>query len=252
MSTAKDGGVVTPKLDALLSQMRRYKPKDAIFIPSGGLFVFEDEKKQLMAVTTTGRYTINGGSLVDVMKRTQLYSVNELRESYFIKLKEAPFPLSTVSSISLGNPKLNRQAAIFISLDCDGCQDLIKKFYDNREKYHVDVVLIPTPGAAKNKLRQLWCSKEKFKITDFDVLQWLTGNKDDVEKRLLSLEQSQECSVEPLVASLMLASVYNLQGIPSVVREDGLAGNGIPQDFDAWLKQSVEPLLKNPFASDKG
>ncbi|EFN5862053.1 DsbC family protein, partial [Escherichia coli] len=25
------------------------------------------------------------------------------------------------------------------------------------------------------------------------------------------------------------------------------AGNGIPKDFDYWLKQSVEPLLKNPF-----
>ncbi|RVT17361.1 DsbC family protein, partial [Enterobacter hormaechei] len=29
-----------------------------------------------------------------------------------------------------------------------------------------------------------------------------------------------------------------------------LAGNGIPKDFDSWLKQSVEPLLKNPFATN--
>ncbi|HIC2071172.1 TPA: DsbC family protein, partial [Raoultella ornithinolytica] len=54
----------------------------------------------------------------------------------------------------------------------------------------------------------------------------------------------------PLVASLMLAGIYKLQGVPSVVRQDGLAGNGIPKDFDYWLNQSVEPLLKNPFETN--
>ncbi|EON6124429.1 protein-disulfide isomerase HtdT, partial [Escherichia coli] len=131
--------------------------------------------------------------------------------------------------------------------DCDGCQDLIKKFYDEREKYRVDIVLIPSPGEPKQELRQLWCSKEKGKVNDLDILRWLMGNKADIEKRLLTKEEAEACPAEPLVASLMLAGIYKLQGVPSVVRQDGLAGNGIPKDFDYWLKQSVEPLLKNPF-----
>ncbi|CAM7021044.1 TPA: DsbC family protein [Escherichia coli] len=247
MEKAKEGGVSTKPFEGVLAKMRNYIPKDAIYIPTGGLYLFQDERSQLMAVTTDGRYTITGGSVMDILQRKSVLSVEDIRKSYFINLDDAPFSLATVASIPLGNPKLKRQAAIFITLDCDGCQDLVKKFYDEREKYRIDIVLIPSPGESKQKLRQLWCSKEKGKVNDLDILRWLMGNKADIEKRLLSKEEAETCPAEPLVGSLMLAGIYKLQGVPSVVRQDGLSGNGIPKDFDYWLKQSVEPLLKNPF-----
>lgn len=249
MEKAKEGGVSTKSSDEVLVKMKRYKPKDAIYIPSGGLYLFQDERSQLLAVTTDGRYTITGGSVMDILQRKSVLSVEDIRKTYFINLDDAPFPLETVASIPLGNPKLKRQAAIFITLDCEGCQDLIKKFYNERDKYRVDIVLIPSPGEPKQELRQLWCSKEKGKVNDLDILRWLMGHKTDIEKRLLTKEESEACPAEPLVASLMLAGIYKLQGVPSVVRKDGLTGNGIPKDFDYWLKQSVEPLLKNPFDS---
>lgn len=247
MEKAKEGGVSTKPFEGVLAKMRNYIPKDAIYIPTGGLYLFQDERSQLMAVTTDGRYTITGGSVMDILQRKSVLSVEDIRKSYFINLDDAPFSLATVASIPLGNPKLKRQAAIFITLDCDGCQDLVKKFYDEREKYRIDIVLIPSPGESKQKLRQLWCSKEKGKVNDLDILRWLMGNKADIEKRLLSKEEAETCPAEPLVGSLMLAGIYKLQGVPSVVKQDGLSGNGIPKDFDYWLKQSVEPLLKNPF-----
>ncbi|EFS7177929.1 DsbC family protein [Escherichia coli] len=247
MEKAKEGGVSTKPFEGVLAKMRNYIPKDAIYIPTGGLYLFQDERSQLMAVTTDGRYTITGGSVMDILQRKSVLSVEDIRKSYFINLDDAPFSLATVASIPLGNPKLKRQAAIFITLDCDGCHDLVKKFYDEREKYRIDIVLIPSPGESKQKLRQLWCSKEKGKVNDLDILRWLMGNKADIEKRLLSKEEAETCPAEPLVGSLMLAGIYKLQGVPSVVRQDGLSGNGIPKDFDYWLKQSVEPLLKNPF-----
>lgn len=248
MSKAKDGGV-SPELNELLTKHKGYKPRDAIFIPTGGLYLFEDERSQLMAVTTDGRYTITGGSLLDVIKRKPMLSIEEVRQSYFINLDDSPFPLKSVASIAVGNPKIPRQAALFITLDCDGCQELIKKFYDARAKYRVDIVLIPSPGEPKQELRRLWCSKEKGKINDLDILRWLMGNKADTEKRWISQKEAEECPADPLIASLMLAGIYKLQGVPSVVRQDGLAGNGVPNDFDSWLKQSVTPLLKNPFES---
>ncbi|MGV7963682.1 protein-disulfide isomerase HtdT [Photorhabdus tasmaniensis] len=250
MDKAKEGGVSPKELSGVLSKMQGYKPKDAIFIPSGGLYLFQDERSQIMAVTTDGRYSITGGSLVDVLKRKSVLTVDEVRKSYFISLDDAPFPIKSVSSIPLGNPKLKRQAAIFITLDCDGCKELIQKFYDEREKYRVDIILIPSPGEPKQELRQLWCSKEKGKINDLDILRWILGNKSDVENRLMTKKEAESCPAEPLVGSLMLAGIYHLQGVPSVVRQDGLAGNGIPKDFDFWLKQSVQPLLKNPFETN--
>ena len=245
MSKAKEGGV-SSDLSNMLLKMKNYKPRDAIYISSGGLYFFEDEHSQLMAVTTDGRYTITGGSLVDVVKRVPVLSVDEIRNSYLIKLSEAPFQLDTVAAIPLGNPNLSRQAALFITLDCDGCQELVKHFYDNREKYRVDIVLVPSPEV-KDDLRQLWCSKEKGKINNLDILRWIMGDKSEVNNRLISPKEAEQCEVQPLVASLMLAGIYKLQGVPSVVREDGLAGNGVPKDFDSWLKQSITPLLKNPF-----
>lgn len=245
MSKAKEGGV-SSDLANMLSKMKNYKPRDAIYIPTGGLYFFEDERSQLMAVTTDGRYSITGGSLVDIVKRKPVLSVDEIRKSYFIKLSDAPFQLDTASVIPLGNPKLARQAALFITLDCDGCQELVKHFYENREKYRVDIVLVPSPEV-KDDLRQLWCSKEKGKINNLDILRWIMGERSEVNKRLIPLKEAAQCEAQPLVASLMLAGIYKLQGVPSVVREDGLAGNGVPKDFDAWLKQSITPLLKNPF-----
>ncbi len=128
MEKAKEGRVSTKPLDGVMAKMRSYKPKDAIFIPTGGLYLFQNERSQLMAVTTDGRYTITGGSVMDILQRKSVLSVEDVRKSYFINLDDVPFPLETVASIPLGNPKLKRQAAIFITLDCDGCQDLIKKF----------------------------------------------------------------------------------------------------------------------------
>lgn len=246
MSKAKDGGV-SPDLANMLSKMKNYKPQDAIYIPTGGLYLFEDERSQLMAVTTDGRYSITGGSLIDVVKREPVLSVDAVRKSYFIKLSDAPFQLDTVAAIPLGNPNLARQAALFITLDCDGCQELVKHFYDNRDKYRIDIVLVPSPGEPKEDLRQLWCSKENGKINNLDILRWVMGDKSEVNKRLISKKEASQCDAQPLVASLMLAGIYKLQGVPSVVREDGLAGNGVPKDFDSWLKQSITPLLKNPF-----
>ncbi len=41
--------------------------------------------------------------------------------------------------------------------------ELIKKFYADRDKYRIDIVLVPSPGEPKEELRRLWCSKEKRK-----------------------------------------------------------------------------------------
>lgn len=247
MQSAKDNGLVTGDLSKLAEQIKGFKPSDAIYIPTGGLFLFEDDKRNLMAVTTTGRYTIDGGAFVDVLKRRQMFSIADIRNDYFVKLNEAPFPIKTVTSIPFGNPAVKRQAAIFLSLDCENCIDVMKGLFDMRDKTNVDIVLVPTPGDARLKLRQLWCSKLKFKITDYDIIQWLLGNRNDVETKLMSISESEQCSVEPIIASLYLASTYNIQGLPSVVREDGLVGNGIPTDFMKWLNMSVQPLLANPF-----
>ncbi len=45
------------------------------------------------------------GSLVDVIKRKPVLTVEEIRNSYFISLDEAPFPLETVSVHSSGKFK---------------------------------------------------------------------------------------------------------------------------------------------------
>lgn len=116
-----------------------------------------------MAVTTDGRYTITGGSVMDILQRKSVLSVEDVRKSYFINLDDAPFPLDTVALIPLGNPKLKRQAAIFITLDCDGCQDLIKKFYDEREKYRVDIILIPPPVSQSKNYVNYGAVKKKAK-----------------------------------------------------------------------------------------
>ncbi len=44
MAKAKEGGVSPSQISGALSKMKGYKPKDAIYIPSGGLYLFQDER----------------------------------------------------------------------------------------------------------------------------------------------------------------------------------------------------------------
>lgn len=69
--------------------------------------------------------------------------------------------------------------------------ELVKKFYADRDKYRIDIVLVPSPGEPKEELRRLWCSKEKGKINNLDILRWLMGSKSDIEKDC-SLKKKQK------------------------------------------------------------
>uniref|UniRef100_UPI0037044ECF hypothetical protein n=1 Tax=Klebsiella pneumoniae TaxID=573 RepID=UPI0037044ECF len=153
-------------------------------------------------------------------------------------MNEAPFKPEDAFTIQFGNPSLKRQAVIFISLDCQDCIDFLKKMNEERELVRFDIVILPSPGESAKRVKQMWCSVKAGKITNYDILQSLLGKSKDINNRLI---------LEPIVTGLYLASIYNVQGIPSVVREDGVLGNGLPTDYKNWLKLNLQPLLKNPF-----
>ena len=109
---------------------------------------------------------------------------------------------------------------------------------------------MPTIGPSAKFVRRLWCSRIKNKITDYDIIKWLIG-RDDIalNEKLLTYDYSvKNCDVTPIVASTVTAQIYNLQGVPSTVREDGFVTNGFPKDFKSWIKQDISPIYSNPFS----
>ncbi|EOD6099102.1 DsbC family protein, partial [Klebsiella pneumoniae] len=246
-AAAENGLALNQSSRGLVSQLSPYQPKDAVYLPTGGIFLFEDQRSGLTLVTTTGRYSFSEGKVYDVLRKKQVHSISDIRESYFLPLNEAPFKPEDAFTIQFGNPSLKRQAVIFISLDCQDCIDFLKKMNEEREVVRFDIVILPSPGESAKRVKQMWCSVKAGKITNYDILQSLLGKSKDINNRLIPHENLKDCSVEPIVTGLYLASIYNVQGIPSVVREDGVLGNGLPTDYKNWLKLNLQPLLKNPF-----
>ncbi|WP_416045509.1 DsbC family protein [Klebsiella pneumoniae] len=246
-AAADNGLALNQSQRGLVSQLGSYKPTDAIYLPTGGIFLFEDQRSGLTLVTTTGRYSFSEGKAYDVLRKKQVQSIADIRESYFLPLSEAPFKPEDAFTIQFGNPALKRQAVIFITLDCADCINFLKKMNEDRQAVRFDIVILPSPGEAAKRAKQMWCSVKAGKVSNYDILQSLLGKSQDINSRLIPHESLKDCSVEPIVTGLYLASVYNVQGMPSVIREDGLLGNGLPTDYKGWLKLNLQPLLKNPF-----
>lgn len=246
-SAADNGLALNQSTSGLVNPSGAYHAKDAIYLPTGGLFLFEDQKSGLSIVTTTGRYSFSEGKAYDVIRKKQVKTISDIRESYFLPLSEAPFKPEESFTIQFGNPALKRQAIIFISVDCAACIDFIKKMNEIKDEVRFDIVILPTPGESAKQVKQIWCSVKAGKISNYDVLQSLLGKPTDVQSRLIPHENLKNCSVEPIITGLYLASVYNVQGMPAIVREDGLLGNGLPPDYKLWLKLNLQPLLQNPF-----
>lgn len=248
METAKKYGIQAGNLNQLAQSMGDGKPVDGIYLPAGGFFVIQGNDGSLTTISGTGRYAVNG-SLYDVVKKTNITTVKQLRDSTLIKLSDTPFPLNEVSSISFGNPSLPRQGALFITIDCSGCQDLMKSLYQHRSELNLQIVLLPSVGNSAKLVRQIWCARNERKLTDFEIIKWLVNREEfPIENKLVSYEEAaKKCDVTPIVASTVIAQIYNLQGVPSTVREDGFVTNGFPTDFKAWLKQDISPIYANPF-----
>lgn len=246
-SAADNGLALNQSTRGLVNQLSAYQAKDAIYLPTGGIFLFEDQRSGLTLVTTTGRYSFSEGKAYDVIRKKQVNTIADIRESYFLPLNEAPFKPEDAFTIQFGNPAIKRQAVVFISLNCADCIDFLSKMNEQKEQVRFDIVILPTPGEAAKRVKQMWCSVKAGKISNYDILQSLLGKTTDFNSRLIAHENLKDCSVEPIITGLYLASVYNVQGIPSVVREDGLLGNGLPTDYKSWLKLDLQPLLKNPF-----
>lgn len=246
-AAADNGLALNQSQRKLVSQLDSYQPKDAIYLPTGGVFLFEDIRSGITLVTTTGRYSFSEGKVYDVLRKKQVQSIADIRESYFLPLREAPFKPEDAFTIQFGNPALKRQAVIFITLDCADCIDFMKKMDEDRDAVRFDIVILPSPGNSAKRVKQMWCSVKSGKITNYDILKSLLGKSNDIDSRLIPHDDLKDCSVEPIVAGLYLSSIYNVQGVPSIVREDGLLGNGLPSDYKGWLKLNLQPLLNNPF-----
>ncbi|WP_253886999.1 DsbC family protein [Klebsiella pneumoniae] len=204
-AAAENGLALNQSSRGLVSKLSPYQPKDAVYLPTGGIFLFEDQRSGLTLVTTTGRYSFSEGKVYDVLRKKQVQSISDIRESYFLPLNEAPFKPEDAFTIQFGNPSLKRQAVIFISLDCQDCIDFLKKMNEERELVRFDIVILPSPGESAKRVKQMWCSVKAGKITNYDILQSLLGKSEDINNRLIPHENLKDCSVEPIVTGLYLA-----------------------------------------------
>ena len=113
-SASDNGLALNQSTRGLVNKLGAYQAKDAIYLPTGGLFLFEDQRSGLTIVTTTGRYSFSEGKAYDVIRKTQIQTIADIRKSYFLPMSEAPFRTEDSFTIQFGNPSLKRQAVIFI------------------------------------------------------------------------------------------------------------------------------------------
>nr|QTX13974.1 IncH1 plasmid conjugative transfer thiol:disulfide interchange protein HtdT [Klebsiella pneumoniae] len=64
----------------LVSKLSPYQPKDAVYLPTGGIFLFEDQRSGLTLVTTTGRYSFSEGKVYDVLREKNKFNRYQISE----------------------------------------------------------------------------------------------------------------------------------------------------------------------------
>lgn len=179
-------------------------------------------------VSSDGRFAIEG-SIKDVWHRKTLKTVDDVRDTLRMPLKEMKFDIEKeLASVVLGNQNIPRQGVIFGDPTAKHSIDLVKKIQATPDKYHFVFVMMPLIGgdeAVERSLSILCAPDRALAIKDL-------AN----ETSASFLDTNEGCPDQNLMFSVYMQEIFRITELPHVIREDGLVSKGAPLELDKWLE----------------
>ena len=197
-------------------------------LPMKKLFFVEAEKGSYV-VSADGRFVFDG-RLVDVWHRKTIQNLVDAQKIQRTPVSNIGFnPEEQLATFQFGNPDLPRSGVAFVDPTSQYTMQFLQHISDNKDKYNFTVALMPLVGgeSAANRAVKLWCSTDR------------EGAKSDLLKgEALHLKDMRtDCKQEPIQMANFMVNVFNITDLPHIIREDGLASEGLPVNFDNWFKQ---------------
>jgi len=199
-------------------------PNAVIKLPFNDMLASEYEG-QILFLTKNGRFAIFG-QMIDLWADKELTSLEDIARSTQ-RIDIAYLGLEKLKPIKLGRGP--QPVVVFVDALEPHSMDLLEQIKTlNRllpGRYTFNIVVIHALG--ENSLRRakaLFCAKEKSRT--LDVL---------LSKQLPTLEQDAGCTASDYEATLVMANLMGIQGVPFLIAPDGRFHTGIPKRFSDWL-----------------
>lgn len=179
-------------------------------------------------VSDNGRYVFTG-ELADLWNKTYIESAEQAKLSHRIPLTRLNLKYDEdLGAFSVGNQSLPLQAIVFLDPTTDASSLIIEKVMEYEREVHIKFIMLPGIGghAAIEASRGIICN----------------GSRNDKLESILSKDFSllteglnETCGGEEIMFANALRGVFNIEGLPFLVRVDGKTGLGTPANMLAWL-----------------
>lgn len=188
-------------------------------LPITGINIIESDKG-VFFVSANGRFVFKG-PIFDVWNSQPVRDMADVDKWVDrVDLKKIGVNLDQLASFTLG--KGAEEVVIFISPDCQHCQDIVQQAGKLTDKFKFRLVLVPLGQKGFEQTKKLWCAGPEKGLPAL-----LSQKYDDLT--------GDKCDTTPLQRTLVVARVLSLPSVLYVIRGDGKTHRGSMKDLAAWL-----------------
>ena len=197
-------------------------------LPMKKLFFVEAENGSYV-VSADGRFVMDG-LVKDVWHRKTIRTLQDAEKIQRTPVSNIGFkPEEQLAHFVVGNPDLPRSGVAFVDPTSAYTVKFLQHIQDHESEYNWTVVLMPMVGGSSSmdRARKLWCAADKEQAKT-DLVNGTSESYSDVEKG---------CNEQPIQMAKYMASLFQIEQLPYIIREDGLSIGGFPVEFEKWYAQ---------------
>ncbi|MDC8832979.1 hypothetical protein [Alteromonas gilva] len=197
-------------------------------LPMKKLFFVEAENGSYV-ISADGRFVMDG-MLKDVWHRKTIRTLQDAEKVQRTPVSNIGFkPEEQLAHFVIGNPDLPRSGVAFVDPMSAYTVKFLQHIQENESEYNWTVVLMPMVGGSNSmdRARKLWCAVDKEQAKN-DLINGTSESYSDLEGG---------CSEQPIQMAKYMASLFQIEQLPHIIREDGLSIGGFPVEFDKWYAQ---------------
>jgi len=195
-----------------------------------GRLLFVEADNEYLAMSENGRFVFRG-EILDLWNRRKIESLEDARANERVPLSTFGLNIEEdLKPISIGNKEIAPQAIAFVDPSSEHTTSLIERIIQYEKDVHIQLIMLPLLGGedAIEASRALMCHKD----TNQQLEAMLSRDFTRVTKQL-----DETCGVEEVQLANALRPVFSINGLPFVVRNDGLTARGAPEDVKNWLER---------------
>lgn len=205
------------------------KIRSIVKMDFGEASIVENEKGELMLVSSNGRFAMMG-VLVDTWKKEEISTAKQAADAArHIPTAMLGLAPDEMNAFSLGSGK--ERVSIFVDPQCHWCHKLIEEVSADDlllERFTFDFYVVAALGDTSDALaRQFMCA---------DVAQDKRAALfQGAPQSFKGLKQKPKCSLEPYKKTLTAAQLIGVKGVPFVIAPDGSFTAGKPRNMRRFL-----------------